>query len=459
VVHLKREENQLQNQPNRFILLNETFSKPKEFWKNLKYKEETMINSDNKSSVSRVTEIGNREATVLENSGLRVMIDDIGGMSPECSGHHNGEWINAHWMPWFRSNSGQPYNDEEHGSFWKANLLYHIAGNFPCIPNFGPGHIVDGITMPPHGWTANQKWRYVTKDLDEQSGAVWFLSVMESPAKEKPLSFSKLDVLLPHQCVHYTSIRVRNRGWAEMEICAAWHNVLGSPFLSQGCHISASANKWITPPPGGEFDTTTRLAFGAEFSSLAVAPLLKGGKIDLSYVPASIGFTDFVTGAVPKHAPLTWIATVNPFIKMAYISFNTGPAAAGNDDIGLNFNNLWMQYGGRPFTPWAPYEGGPDLTYCLGIENSISAYAYGLEFARETQQLLGNPATVKIPGMGQKTLRSGVLFASYQGTSLDEGIKSIRAEAEELVCIGKEAVPFSADPAFGVLKKLESHHV
>ncbi|MCL1928888.1 MAG: hypothetical protein FWG07_08880 [Treponema sp.] len=418
-----------------------------------------MDNIDNKSSVSRVVELGGREATVLENSGLRIMVDDMGGMIPECSGHHSGEWINAHWMPWFRSNSGQPYKDTEHGSFWKANLLYHIAGSFPCIPNFGPGHIVDGVSMPPHGWTANQKWRYVTNDLDEQSGAVWFLSVMESPTKENPLSFSKLDVLLPHQCVHYTSIRVRNRGFQDLDICAAWHNDLGAPFLSQGCRISASAEQWITPPPGGEFDTTTRLALGAEFSSLEKAPLLKGGKADLSIVPAPIGYTDFATGAVPKRKPLTWLAAINPYIKMAYITFNTGPAAAGEDDIILNFNNLWMQYGGRPFTPWAPYEGGPDLTYCLGMENSVSAYAYGLEFARETQQLLGNQTTVKIPSLGQKTLRSGVLFAPYEGTGLDEGISSIKAEAETLVCIGKESVSFSADPYFYVLRALESHHV
>ena len=418
-----------------------------------------MVNTDNKSSVSRVAELGGREATVLENSLLRVMINDIGGMIPECSGSHSGEWINAHWMPWFRSNSGQAYNDAEHGSFWKANLLYHIAGNFPCIPNFGPGHIVDGVTVPPHGWTANQKWRYVTNDLDEQSGAVWFLSVMESPEKDFPLSFSKLDVLLPHQCVHYTSIRVRNRGFRDMDICAAWHNNIGSPFLSQGCRLSGAADRWMTPPPGGEFDTTTRLALGAEFSSLEKAPLLKGEKADLSLIPAPIGYTDYVTGAVPKRAPLTWLATVNPFVKMIYISFNTGPAAAREEDIILNFNNLWMQYGGRPFTPWAPYEGGPDLTYCLGMENSLSAYAYGLQYARETPQVLGNPTTVKIPSMGQKTLRSGVLFAAYEGTSLDEGIKSVYAEPETLVCIGKESVSFKADPYFNTLRALESHHV
>ncbi|MCL1815818.1 MAG: hypothetical protein FWG27_08390 [Treponema sp.] len=414
---------------------------------------------DNKSLISRVIELGGREATVLENSGLRVMIDDIGGMIPECSGRHGGEWINAHWMPWFRSNSGQTYNDAEHGSFWKANLLYHIAGNFPCIPNFGPGHIVDGVGMPPHGWTANQKWRYVTSDVDENSGAVWLLSVMESPAREIPLSFSKLDVLLPHQCVHYTSIRVRNRGMQDLEICAGWHNTLGSPFLVQGCRISGAAERWMTPPPGGEFDTTTRLALGAEFPSLDKAPLLKGGKEDVSLVPAPSGYTDFASGAVSKNAGLTWLAAVNPFIKMAYISFSPGPAAAGEEDMVLYFNNLWMQYGGRPFTPWAPYEGGPDMTYCLGMENSVSAYAYGLAFARETQQVLGNPTTVKIPMMGQKTLRSGVLFASYEETKLDEGISAVEGETERIICTGRGIAVFSADPHFTVLRTMESHHV
>jgi hypothetical protein len=418
-----------------------------------------MENIDGKSSVSRVVELGDREATVLENSGLRVMIDDIGGMIPECSGYHSGNSINAHWMPWFRSNSGQSYNDAQHGSFWKSNLLYHMAGNFSCIPNFGPGHMVDGVAMPPHGWTANQKWRYVTKDTDEKSGAVWFLSVMESPAKEIHLSFSKLDVLLPFQCVHYTSIRVRNRDIHDVEICAGWHNTLGAPFLGQGCRISGAAKKWITPPPGGEFDTTTRLAMGAEFPSLTKAPLLTGERVDISVVPAPMGCTDFITGAVSRSAPLTWLAAVNPHIKMAYISFSPGPAAAKEDDIVLYFNNLWMQYGGRPFTPWSPYEGGPDLTYCLGIENSVSAYAYGLEFARETQQLLGNPTTVKIPPMGQKTLRSGVLFASYEGVKLNEGISFVEGEAERLVCTGREIASFSADPGFTVLRTLESHHV
>jgi hypothetical protein len=282
---------------------------------------------------------------------------------------------------------------------------------------------------------------------------------MESPEKGFPLSFSKLDVLLPFQCVHYTSIRVRNRGFQDMDICAGWHNTIGSPFLSQGCRLSGAADRWLTPPPGGEFDTTTRLALGAEFYSLEKAPLLKGGHIDLSVVPSPIGYTDYVTGVIPSRAPLTWLAAVNPFNKMAYISFSTGPAAAREEDIILNFNNLWMQYCGRPFTPWAAYDGGADLTYCLGVENSISAYAYGLQFARETPQILRNPTTVKIPSMGYKTLRSGTLFAAYEGTSLDDGIKSVYLEQEALVCMGKGSASFKADPHFNILRTLESRHV
>jgi hypothetical protein len=415
--------------------------------------------ADSTASVSRVAELGGRQATVLEHERLRVMIDDLGGMTPEFSGSKNGEWINAHWLSWFRSNTGKPYNDAEHGSFWKANLLYHVSGAFPCLPNFGPGHIIDGVNMPAHGWTANQEWRYVTHDLDEASGAVWVLSVMESPDKSMPLSFSKIDAVVPGQAVHYSSIHVRNRGDHDIEISAGFHNTVGAPFLAPGCRISGAASSWMTPPPGSEFDTTTRLALGAEFSSLAKAPLLRGGKADLSVVSPPNGFTDFATGAIPPSAELGWLGIVNPSIKMAYISFFVGPAAASIDDIIFYFNNLWFQYGGRPFTPWAPYEGGSDLTYCLGAENAVSAFANGLEYSRNQHKLLGNPTTVTVPAMSQKTLRYGTLFAAYEGSSLDEGIVSVQGEDSMLVTKGKEKAAFAADPRFAVLRTLENRHV
>jgi hypothetical protein len=239
---------------------------------------------------------------------------------------------------------------------------------------------------------------------------------------------------------------------------------VGAPFLQAGCRYSGAANRWTTPAAGGEFDPTTRLALGKEFPSLDKAPLAKGGVVDISVVPGPLGYTDFACGAVPASAKLGWSALVNPASKLAYICFFTGQAAAGPEDLILRFNELWMQYGGRPFTPWAAYEGGTDTTYCLGTENAISAYAYGLAYSRKAKTLLGAPTTVIIPAHGERILRHGTLFAPYE-SALDVGIRAIEATDSKLVCAGNFVAggtgsggswSFSADPSFKVLKKLEA---
>jgi hypothetical protein len=312
-----------------------------------------MTENKGKVFVTRVTETGKREATVLENGKSRIMVDDQGGVVPEFSYIGENQSINAHWIPWFRANTGKVFNAVEHGGFWKANLLYHIAGNFSCLPNFGPDHTVDGMALPAHGWTANEPWHFVSSGIDEETGGAWALSTLESPDAKMPLSFKKVDALLPAQAVHYTAIRVTNKGDRDLEITAAWHNTVGAPFLQAGCRLSGAADRWATPPIGGEFDPTTRLALGKEFPSLNKAPLSKGGVADISLVPGPLGYTDFATGAIPTSAKLGWSALVNPALRLAYVCFFTGQAAAGPEDIILRFNEFWMQYGGRPFTPWA----------------------------------------------------------------------------------------------------------
>ena len=417
------------------------------------------MNDTGKIKVSRITELGNREATLLESNNLHVVIDDQGGMIPELSASTNNDGngapvLNAHWLPWFRSNSGKPYSENETGSFWKANLLYHLAGSFPCLPNFGPGHIIDGISMPPHGWTANLPWKFLKNGFHE--GAGWALSALDSPESAMPLSFRKIDALVPGQNVHYISIAVKNNGAADLEICAGWHNTLGAPFLAEGARLSTCAEAWITAPKGSEFDDTSRFVPGAEFPTLKEAPLLKGGKADISIIPGPIGFTDFAAGRVPAGAALGWSSLVNPGLKMAYICFFSGPGAAGQDDIVLRFNDLWMQYGGRRFTPWALYSGGTDISYCLGTENSAAAFAQGLEYSRQAGKVLDAPVTVRIPAGKEKFLRYGALFAPYGEDVLDGGINKLEGEPDALICLAKGGRwSFAADPAFGVLKTLE----
>ncbi|MCL2834297.1 MAG: hypothetical protein FWD78_14085 [Treponema sp.] len=419
------------------------------------------MEKNRKTTISRLKEIGNRDATVLENTKFRVMIDDQGSMIPELSvipgnGLRGSGRLNAHWLPWFRGNSGRPYNETKDSGFWKAGLLYNITGNFPCIPNFGPGLVINGIEIPAHGWTANSLWKFNSGGADDETGAAWAYSVLDSPDRAMPLSFKKIDAILPEQNIHYVSIKVSNNGETGQEICAGWHNTLGAPFLAEGCRITAAATAWTTAPAGSEFEPTARLAVGAEFDSLKKAPLIAGGTEDISQVPGPTGFTDLACGRIGEEIQLGWSSVVNPSLKTVYISFFPGPAAQTDDDIILRFTNLWMQYGGRSFTPWAAYDGGADLTYCLGCENALSAWAQGLEFSRGIKKLMGAPTTVIIPAGKSKTVRYGCLFAPYEGPSLNNGVLTIDAENNTLVGGGSGGCwRFNADPFFTVLKTLE----
>lgn len=412
--------------------------------------------TNNETAVRRVTESGSRKAVVLENGLTRVMVDDRGGMVSELSTRVQEGYLNAHWLPYFRSNSGEAFSEAKHGSFWKANLLYEIAGSFPCVPNFGPGHELDGIIMPPHGWSANEDWRQEKTGIDPQTGAAWCLSRMESPERTMPLAFGKLDAVFHGESVHYASLAIENRGEFPLEINVGWHNTIGAPFLQAGCRVSAAAERWATVPAGSEFDDTGRLAIGAEFDSLTRAPKRTGGVCDLSVVCGPIGYTDFATGAIPSEAAIGWSAVTNPVMGLVYACFFPGPSAAGSDGIALTFNDLWMQYGGRRFTPWAAYEGGDDLSFCLGTEQAVAAYANGLSYAREHKSLLGAPTTVTIPGRSTRKLRYGTLFSSYAEGCLNEGVDNIEGGDKELVLKGPHrSCRLRADPRFDKLTSLE----
>jgi hypothetical protein len=413
-----------------------------------------MSNNNDSLRAERIRELGGREATLLQQDCIRVVIDDIGGMIPELSNMKGKYRLNAHWIPWFRGNSAGAFGAEEE-PFWKANLLYHLAGNFPCVPNFGGDNDLEGMTLPPHGWTANLAWRFCGKHTGENTA--WAVSTLESPMPELPLAFKKIDALIKGQAIHYTSLEVANNGKTGAEISAAWHNTVGAPFLQNGCIISGAADRWMTVPKGGEFDYTARLALGAEFASLEAAPLASGGTENIALVPGPIAYTDLVCGVIPASASLGWSALVNPHLKMVYACFFTGEAAAAEDEIILRYNDLWMQYGGRRFTPWALSEGGTDISYCLGTENSAAGFPFGLRYARETKKLMGAPTTVYIPAGKSRILRYATLFAPYEGSALDNGVHSIAAENGGIMLSGKSGGGhFAADPDFGEMKKLEA---
>jgi len=396
-----------------------------------------------------------RNSTLLGNGVVRTVIDDQGGMVPEFSISRGRGGVNAHWLPEFRDNSGRPWSKAEHERYWKVKLLYHIAGDFPCCPTFGGDCVVDGVSIPPHGWTANEEWK--VEGLGAEGEGAFVLSSLKSPEPGLPLSWRKCDLMFAGQSGYYSVLRVRNEGMKPLSINLARHNTLGSPFLQAGCRISLAAERFKVATPGGEFDETGRLLLGAEFTDLKSVPLRDGGKVDVGLVPGMIGFTDLVTGAISPKLGLGWSCVVNPVLGLAYICFFPGEAGLPAGEVALGFNDLWLQYGGRTFTPWSLNEGGNDHTFCLGTENSVGAYANGLAYSLANPELLGRPTTLSVPAGGERKLVYGTALVELDKELLAQGISSIEAEEGALVLKGGKAFQRARlDGSFAQARRFEA---
>jgi hypothetical protein len=400
----------------------------------------------------RIAYLG-RTGVVLENDEVRMLVDAEGGMMPEFGLRRGHGIVNAHWLPDFRGDLATPWSDERHRPYWKAKLLYLIAGDFPCSPGFGAPSTVDGVALPPHGWVASETW--ALDGMGADAGAAWARFSLRSPAPAMPLVYDRCDLVLAGQPAYFTVMRVRNEGTAPVAIQLGRHNTVGAPFLQAGCTVSVCADRFQVPPSPTEFDPTGCLQQGAEFESLSAVPLRTGGTIDLRTVPGMVGWTDFVAGAVPSGARLGWSCVVNPVLGLAYVSFFPGPAGLPGSEIALGFNLLWMQYGGRDFAPWAHQDGEPDRTFCLGTENAVSGFANGLAWGRANPRVLGVPTTVDIPAAGERTLHYGTALVRLDPALLREGVRAVEAEPGAMVLRGARAaqrVPVAAD--FGTVRQL-----
>ena len=367
---------------------------------------------------------------LMGNGSMGLALEPKGCMTPLFGGCRGNELVNAHWRPAFAC----PDSEER-----AQGLLGHISGEFPCCPEFGPGSTVRGTSIPAHGWTANEEWSVGNLDIDNEAGIATCVLSLESPAPELPLSWTRRVCVLSGQSAYYSVLSIRNRGADALSVNLGHHNVVGKPFLEPGCRISLAADKFMVAPEGTEFDATGRLVMGAEFENLAAAPLRTGGSADLSLVPGIVGRTDFVTGAISDDLSLGWSCVTNPRLGIAYISFFPGAKGLPEGEVALSFNDLWMQYGGRRFKPWAPRDGAEDLTFCLGAENATGAFANGLAYSLEHPELLGLPTTVEIPARGERRLCYGTAMVGLKPDLLGEGVTTIEAEGSSLVVKAKKA--------------------
>lgn len=398
----------------------------------------------------RVVDIGDRPSTVLSTDDFAVMINDDKGMIPELSVRTSSRWVNAHWNPWFRRTTPEAWDPAVHADRWQIPLLLDLAGNFPCAPNFGPPHTARGRALPAHGVTASETW--VAAEPVREDRTAFVKSTLETPLH--PLVYRKWDLVTSGQPIHYVRLDVHNPSGHAEPYNIGWHNTVGPPFLESGCIIDNSATAFATPLAGGEFDDTGRLAFAAEFDSLERAPLRSGGTANLREVPGPIGYADFVAGAVPTTIDIAWVTLVNPRLKLVYLCFYPTPESGGID---LNFHDLWLNYGGRHFMPWAAADDMRDRSFCLGLENATGCFADGLAASLERSKVLGREThLVSEPG-STASLLYGTAFAGYPDDVLDGGVAAVERGRKGIAIIGKsgKSTVLDADSSFTVLKQLQ----
>jgi hypothetical protein len=376
-----------------------------------------------------------KDAVDLYSETIRVRIAREGSMVPKFNLKHGPTDIDAHWLPHFRDTTGKPYDQATMGKKYLVKLLYILAGNFLCAPNFGSNCKAYGKELPVHGPTSEREWTFEKHGDDQQ--AAYLKSTLDGIL---PLKYTKFDIILRGQPIHYSAVKITNTGNQDLRINIGWHNTIGdnpgNKFLEKGCIIDLSADRYATPPEGGEFDDTGMLKIGAEFNDLTQAPTRNAGvTFDLRNVPGMIGFTDLISGAIPD-IDLGWSSVVNPNQGLVYATFFRGPSDQRDKEINLFFNSLWLQYGGRNFEPWCD-ETGKDVTFCLGTENSVGYFANGLEEALQNPTTLGRPTTFEVKAGETKTLYYGTMFAHYMGDSLALGVKKIEKTDKGLTLVGQ----------------------
>ncbi len=398
-----------------------------------------------------------RNATLLTNDLVRVVIEDQGGMVLELSNTSaQGGLVNAHALPWFRGTGMSVHYDDNH-EFWQDNsLLYQRAGSYFCFPNFGAPCVVDGYEHDRDGFAANGYWMVERYGTDTQFGAAWLLSTISCRDSQHSWTIRKVDMLLPKHPVLYTSCTITNNESTPMVANVAWRNFLGSPFLESGCVLNSSANSWIASSLNDN-GVASRILPGTPFDTLGSSPMADGLFADLNTVPGMVGATDFLAGSQAQESKLGWSTVINPRLQMLYCTFFPGPAAQEPTDLPLTDIHLLCDYGGRAMPPWSLYPGGTSQVFSLGCGAGTSYLDKGLSQSLSVTEAPLGPTCISLGAGQSKSVMYASAFAPFENPRIGSNIYSVEQVVEGLVFKRTRSYAFiEADSTFHALRTLTS---
>ena len=241
-------------------------------------------------------------------------------------------------------------------------LLRVLRGDFFCLPFGGNGTAFRGERHPPHGETANARWKLAgsVRSRDEVSVRLVMQTKVRSGRVEKRIT------LVPGQTVIYQEHVITGmRG----PVSLGHHAMLKFPDCPGSGRISTSARVHcqvlVEPAELPENRGYSILKPSAIFDDLAAVPTITGEKADLSRYPARRGFEDIAILVADPKLKLAWSAVAFP--EEGYVWFSL------RDPRVLASTLLWMSNGGRHYPPW----NGRHVNV-MGVEDITGFFHYGL---------------------------------------------------------------------------------
>ncbi|MBI2496862.1 MAG: hypothetical protein HYV75_02670 [Opitutae bacterium] len=237
-------------------------------------------------------------------------------------------------------------------------VLRVLRGDFFCLPFGGNDTAFRGERHPPHGETANSRWRCMAEEPDHLH--------LRLQTRCRPGQVDKhVWVRRGHTAIYQRHVVSGMSGPMDF----GHHATLHFPDAEGSGLISTSPFAWGEVSPLALEDPRqrgySRLQPGGVFHSLRKVPAADGKWCDLSAYPARRGYEDLVMLVGAARRRFAWTAVSFPAQGFAWFALK--------DPRVLTNTVLWHSNGGRHYPPW----NGRHLNV-LGLEEVTSYFHYGL---------------------------------------------------------------------------------
>jgi hypothetical protein len=241
-------------------------------------------------------------------------------------------------------------------------MLVSLRGDWFCSAFGENAEPHAGRQLPPHGETANRRWRGIARG--ETDGGCWLrLGV------ELPLQGGRCEATTALVADHSVVYQRHDLRGLTGPINPGHHATLAFPDIEGAGRLSFSrlayACTWTEPTARPEHRGHSWLKPGVEITDLRAVPAIDGSTTDLSRYPARRGFEDFAILCTNSTVTLGWSAVTYPEQRFVWFALRNPQQLAST--------LLWFSNGGRHFAPW----NGRHVNV-LGVEDITGFFHVGL---------------------------------------------------------------------------------